>query len=181
MTSRASRSGVDAIIGVCPPPPPPITAPPLTPSPGEQCLPCLPGTPVCCNPKVVGSKCPNNIDCCDCGVDACACPGGPAPGPGPSPAPVPPQPTCEPCTGSGACCDPNQGQLCPGNIECCNCGTNACQCPSAPGPAPKPAPGPAPPRCHVCSKKSKACCIKGQVCISGRKCCDCGAESCECY
>jgi len=166
----------------CPPPPGPLTPPPATPvPPGGPCLPCTAGA-VCCNPSVVGQKCPGDVDCCDCGASSCTCrsptPAPPAP-PTPSPAPgtPTPAPACAACSGVGSvCCAP--GQMCPGNTPCCDCGAASCLCSS--GPPPAPAPPPSPGQCKKCSSTSASCCSAGQLCISGHACCNCGAASCEC-
>lgn len=58
------------------PPPPPPPTPPGPPTPG--CKPCGSGSKACCNPHTVPKqKCPGDIDCCECGQDACECPATP--------------------------------------------------------------------------------------------------------
>eukprot|EP01062_Namystynia_karyoxenos_P046672 TRINITY_DN3502_c0_g1_i1.p1 TRINITY_DN3502_c0_g1~~TRINITY_DN3502_c0_g1_i1.p1 ORF type:complete len:787 (+),score=207.98 TRINITY_DN3502_c0_g1_i1:77-2362(+) len=128
-----------------------------------------------------------------------ACPPPPPTPTGPPRTPAPPPGACSPCK-DGPCCDPTvPTQKCPGNIECCDCGSHACECPTTtPAPAPHPTPAPAPgpptpptpptptpppgpgpsPACAVCGKGP--CCSKGQFCMGGVPCCDCGADSCQC-
>eukprot|EP01065_Artemidia_motanka_P021307 TRINITY_DN2547_c0_g3_i1.p1 TRINITY_DN2547_c0_g3~~TRINITY_DN2547_c0_g3_i1.p1 ORF type:complete len:451 (+),score=108.88 TRINITY_DN2547_c0_g3_i1:74-1426(+) len=56
----------------------------------------------------------------------------PAP-PTPPPPPATPAPTgpctLAPCSAGQTCCAPGIGQLCPGNVPCCDCGSPACACP----------------------------------------------------
>eukprot|EP01062_Namystynia_karyoxenos_P022554 TRINITY_DN18658_c1_g2_i1.p1 TRINITY_DN18658_c1_g2~~TRINITY_DN18658_c1_g2_i1.p1 ORF type:complete len:475 (+),score=136.91 TRINITY_DN18658_c1_g2_i1:87-1427(+) len=57
---------------------------------------------------------------------------------------------CSVCPGGpgAVCCDPTLNQTCflkTGQAPCCNCGTRACDCNSAPAPGPTPAP-PTPPK-----------------------------------
>lgn len=84
---------------------------------------------------------------------------------------------CVPCT-SGPCCNPALHQLCIGDVECCNCGTDSCQC-EVPGP---PTPPPTiPDQCLLCQPGGPCCDPHTpELCPGQVQCCNCGTNSCQC-
>ena len=98
-------------VGPTPPPVPPTPTPSPAPTPKPT-----PATPT---PKPTPQPTPQPTP-------------KPVPTPTPTPSPSPP-PSCQVCQPGGVCCNPSLGQMCPGNIPCCDCGTTACECPSKEG------------------------------------------------